>query len=150
MILRLEYFLLAAAVFAVDQLSKFISMEMVAHGCRVEVIKGAVSLVCVRNTGAAFGLFPSMTMPLAAISIVVIFALIFMDLKFPLNDKFTQLGLSLMLGGSAGNLVDRLFRGYVHDFISIPYWPAFNIADIAVNVGIALLLYAIFFTKEWE
>jgi signal peptidase II len=149
-ILRLEYILLSIGVFAADQLSKLFFAGLVDHGGSVKLLWGAASIVHVRNTGAAFGLFPGMTIPLAAISIVVIFAIIFMDLKFPLNDKFTQLGLSLILGGSAGNLLDRLFKGYVHDFISFPFWPAFNIADIAVNAGIALLLYAIFFTKEWN
>ncbi len=100
------------------------------------------------NTGAAFGLFQDQSFTLtivAFIGIVVVLLFVFLvPRRFPfLDNRLGKLALGLVFGGTIGNLVDRLRFGYVTDFIDIGIWPAFNIADSAVTVGVILLLYSL-------
>ncbi|MFC2020368.1 signal peptidase II [Chloroflexota bacterium] len=112
---------------------------------------GFFRLTHIRNTGAAFGLFQGQSFLLAIasiIGIVVILLLVFsVSRRFPFLDTMPdKLALGLVLGGTIGNLVDRLRFGYVTDFISIGIWPTFNIADSAVTVGV--ILFAFFFSSS--
>ena len=66
----------------------------------------------------------------------------------PAKEKLAQSGLALMLGGSAGNLFDRLFRHYVIDYLDFKVWPVFNLADIMINLGVALIILAILAQKK--
>lgn len=94
----------------------------------------------VNNTGAGFGLFKGQMAILAAISAVVLMAVIFYYDKIP-QEAWTQVLFSLFLGGVAGNLIDRILRQYVVDFIDVGFWPVFNIADLAISVSVAGLVW---------
>ncbi len=101
---------------------------------------GFLRLVHVRNTGAAFGIFPGQSFALKIVAIVGILALVAMIVfarrRFPhLISRGTTAGVSLLLGGAIGNLIDRLRFGQVTDFIDIAMWPAFNLADSAIVIG---------------
>jgi signal peptidase II len=105
-------------------------------------------IVHVRNTGAAFGMFRSLGSAffiiLSAVAIIFIVHLL-------AKRTYSSLGLSLILGGAAGNLIDRLLYGKVVDFIDVSvgsyHWPAFNVADSSLTIGIAVILIKYFFKK---
>ncbi len=94
-----------------------------------------------QNTGAGFGILPGQTIILGIISAVVAILIIAYYPQIP-KERFPLLCWGLFLGGVIGNLLDRLVRGYVIDFINVGFWPAFNIADSAITIGaLGLLIY---------
>lgn len=141
------FFLTALLVVAADQLSKIWIRSNLATGESLPEA-GFFRLTHVQNTGAAFGLFQGQSFPLtivALIGIVAILLVVFLfSRRFPfLDNRLGKPALALVLGGTVGNLVDRLNLGYVTDFIDIGIWPAFNIADSAITVGIILFAYSL-------
>ena len=146
---RLLYFLVAVAVFILDRASKLlIEVYLPLHHSKT-IIPGFFDLAHTRNTGVAFGFFANSDSPWVpqALTLVsggaLLVILVFSLRNSTLNWKL-QLGLMLVLGGAAGNLYDRLFYGYVTDFIEVYYrnyhWPTFNMADSSISIGIGLLL----------
>lgn len=139
----------APPIVLLDQIAKFIIERWMRLGESIVWIEGVLNIVHVRNFGAAFGLFSStppiirttLLMAISAIAIVVIFLIL-----RKVDPRNTQLaiGLTSILGGALGNLLDRIRLGYVIDFIDLHWrhlhWPAFNIADIAITVGVGLIL----------
>ena len=115
------------------------------HAClsptqSLPLIPPVLWLTYVQNTGAAFGLFRGHSIVFVLVS-VMIAAWILMELTRRRHRRWPiQLGLSLILGGAVGNLIDRLRVGYVVDFIDVRVWPVFNLADSAITVGVGLLL----------
>lgn len=132
---------LAAAVVAVDQATKTLVRHNVEFGSRDGVFPG-VELVHVRNRGVAFGLFVDGGAVLVLIGVVAISALLVFFARHS-RRPLVWLPTGLLLGGAAGNLIDRLDRGYVTDFIDLPAWPAFNVADICITLGVLSLLYVL-------
>jgi signal peptidase II len=109
---------------------------------------GFLRLTHVRNTGAAFGLFQDQSLLLIIAAIIgiatLLFLVLFMYRRFPFLGTIPgRLSLGLILGGTVGNLIDRLSSGYVTDFIDVGIWPAFNAADSAVVIGATLLAYSL-------
>ncbi|MDP2659768.1 MAG: signal peptidase II [Dehalococcoidia bacterium] len=146
---RLLYLSLGLAAFVIlaDQITKLLVRSRIAAWASVPE-EGAFRLTHVQNSGSAFGLFPSQTVILAIASLVAIVGLV-MALRYqPLRNGWANAALGLLLGGSIGNLVDRLRLGYVTDFIDIgqPHgWRfyTFNIADSAITVGSILMAITI-------
>ena len=113
------------------------------------VIPGFFDLTRVHNTGAAFGMFNGMDFPFKALilSLVATAALVGLAIYgalLPADQRLARSGLALIVGGAAGNLIDRVSYGYVLDFVDL-YWRnwhfwAFNVADAAINVGVALMI----------
>jgi signal peptidase II len=145
----------ALLIVVADQLTKMWVRTHLAVGQSLPEV-GFPRLTYVRNTGAAFGLFHGQTLPLTIISFVgVVVLLIYAFLlyrRFPLLDNWVAwVGISLVFGGTVGNLIDRLFLGYVTDFIDFGFWPAFNLADSAIVVGVIVFACSILFlTKTSE
>tara|TARA_B100000035_G_scaffold210907_1_gene180582 strand:+ start:48685 stop:49146 length:462 start_codon:yes stop_codon:yes gene_type:complete len=144
----LRFYAISFAIVIFDQLSKKIILANMALRDIVEVTS-FFDIVHLHNYGAAFSFLHNaggwQRYFLSAISIVVSIALPFY-IKKNKHDIFLAMGLTLILGGAIGNLVDRLFLGYVVDFLSLHidnifYWPAFNIADSAISLGVILLIY---------
>ena len=139
--------LTALLIVAADQLSKiWIRTNLVVGQSLPEV--GFPRLTHVNNTGAAFGLFHGQTFPLTIISFIGVAVLLlyafFFYRRFPwLDNWFIWTGLSLVLGGTVGNLIDRIRLGHVTDFINFGFWPAFNIADSAIVVGVIIFAYSL-------
>jgi signal peptidase II len=132
---------LAAAVVAVDQATKAIVRSALANGERHELLP-FLDLVNVRNTGVAFGLFAdggAVLVAGAAIALGALLAFVLSHSERPL----VWLPACLLLGGAAGNLLDRVREGSVTDFVKLPAWPAFNVADIAITFGVLTLLYVL-------
>ena len=145
---NMVFFLTALLVVAADQLSKIWIRSNLAIGESLPEA-GLFRLTQVRNTGAAFGLFPDQSFPLTIVAligvvVILLFTLLF-SRQFPFfGDRLGKLALGLILGGTVGNLIDRLHLGYVTDFIDIGIWPAFNVADSAVVIGVILVVYSLF------
>jgi len=139
------FFLTALLVVLLDQLSKFWIRSNLAGGEALPEV-GLFRLVHITNTGATFGLFQnqSFLLTIAAFTGIVFILLIFFSASryFPfLGTTFGKMALGLVLGGTIGNLIDRLRFGRVTDFIGIGIWPIFNLADSAVTVGVILFAY---------
>ena len=142
------FFLTVLLVLVADQLSKlWISSNLLVGQSLFEV--GIFQIVRVPpNTGAAFGLFQDQSFALTIVAILSIALLLFYALfiyrRYPfLNSLLGRVALGLILGGTIGNLIDRLRFGGVTDFISIGIWPAFNLADSAIVVGVILFAYSL-------
>ena len=144
----LKFYAISFVIVILDQLSKKIILANMALRDIVEVTP-FFDIVHLHNYGAAFSFLHNaggwQRYFLSAISIAVSIALPFY-IKKNKHDIFLAMGLTLVLGGAIGNLVDRLFLGYVVDFLSLHiddifYWPAFNIADSAITLGVILLIY---------
>jgi signal peptidase II len=136
----------------VDQWTKYVVEQKIALYQKVEVIHGFFNLVHVGNTGGAFGIFGGErgglgSLFFVAVSLVAIGSILFLFVRLKEDEKTLPLSLSLILSGAIGNLVDRFWHGEVVDFldfyISSYHWPAFNIADSAICVGIGLMAIAL-------
>ncbi|MGH9372622.1 MAG: signal peptidase II [Vicinamibacterales bacterium] len=137
------------AVLGLDQLTKLIVRQTLDLHDTINVIPGFLDLTHVQNTGAAFGILnaadfpykPAVMIGIAAIALVAIAAY---GAQLGFHERLARLGLSLILGGAFGNLIDRAVVGHVVDFVDV-YWAtshfwAFNVADGAITVGAALVL----------
>lgn len=129
---------LAALVVLADQVSKAIAASALGSGERVDLVLG-FELADVRNRGIAFGLLADGQV---LVVVVTALALVLILGYFALNPTRPGLwiGVGLVLGGAIGNLVDRVRVDEVTDFIDPPLWPAFNVADIAIVIGILLIV----------
>jgi signal peptidase II len=149
---RLGYLIVSLSVIVLDQITKAIVADRIPLHSSIPVIPGLFDLTHVKNSGAAFGLFASIESPLRAIllntvAFVVFFAVLIYAWKTSAASTRLQVGLSLILGGAVGNLVDRMRAGSVTDFLDFYVgshrWPAFNVADSAITIGVLLLAWDI-------
>ncbi len=134
--------LIAASVIALDQLTKVIVRATIPVGDTVDVLPG-VHLVDTVNTGIAFSLFPGNQAVVSVLTLVAIGVIAVLLVGFAGRHALVPIGGGLLLGGSIGNLIDRVFRDGVTDFIAIGPWPPFNVADIGVVAGAILLVTAL-------
>jgi signal peptidase II len=128
-------------VLILDQVTKQLVRSGIAQGQVDKVIPG-LQLVDIRNTGVAFSLFSGGG---TIVLVITLIALAGLTAFFALRPgrRLLWLPTGLLLGGAIGNLIDRVRDGSVTDFIKLPHWPAFNVADIAITVGVFVLLYTI-------
>ncbi len=135
--------LVAAVVLALDIVTKVIAVKLLIPGQPVPIIGDTITWTLVRNSGAAFSMATGYTWMLTVIATGVVVGIFWMGRR--LVSPWWAIGLGMILGGAMGNLVDRFFRspgplqGHVVDFLSIGWWPVFNVADPSV-VGGAILL----------
>jgi len=129
-------------VLFLDQLTKYLAVKTLSLGQSISVIKGILHFTLIHNRGAAFGMLKNQTNLFILTSIFAII-LIYFNLKKYRKAPSYIISLSLILGGALGNLVDRLFLGYVIDFLDLRIWPVFNIADSAITLGAILLGWSI-------
>jgi len=134
------FYLIALSVLFIDQVIKFIVERSILVGQSVHLIPGLLSLTHVRNTGAAFSLFTGFSPYLALVSFIIILGVIYLHHSFLKKGARIDIGLALVLGGSLGNLIDRLFRFQVVDYLDIHIWPVFNLADMMINLGVLLII----------
>lgn len=140
-------FLIVSSVVALDQATKYLIMANLSVYDSKEIFP-FLHIVHVRNTGAAFGMFK--TLGSTFFIILSVFAMIFI-IHLLEKRTYNTFGLSLILGGALGNLIDRVFYGKVVDFIDFSigsfHWPAFNVADSSLTIGIAVILVAYLFKR---
>jgi signal peptidase II len=147
----------AIAVLVLDQITKLVALERLAPGIPVSVVDGLFSLTLVMNPGLAFGLLSTTPTAwrwiVAVLSIGALAVLGFMGARLlPSGGRFTELALGLIFGGAIGNLIDRARFGAVVDFLDVYWrdyhWPAFNVADSAISVGVTVLALKLLFAPS--
>lgn len=138
-------FLIALVIFILDQFTKYLIKSYVGPYEIIRVLP-FFNIVYVENIGSAFGMFKSLGnfffIAIAVLAVIFVTALI-------IKDRDNRLAFSLILGGATGNLSDRIIHGYVIDFLDVyvgrRHWPAFNVADSALTIGIFLIALGLFF-----
>lgn len=145
---RFVPFAIAAVVAAIDQLLKAMVVTRFAVGESVTLVPGILYLSRVHNTGLAFGLFGGRNQFLAFLAGIVALGVGWSLWRESFPGRWGRLGGALVLGGAMGNLVDRLARGYVVDYVDFRFFPAFNVADAAVVVGAVVVALAFLWRKR--
>ena len=142
------FFGVAAVVVAMDQAAKSLAIAHLPIGQSKPVVGELLQLTLTFNSGAAFSFGTSATPVFATLALVV--ACIIVAVSTLVRSTLWTWALALLLGGAAGNLTDRLlrapgpFRGHVVDFLQLPYWPIFNVADMCVVTAAMLIIFATF------
>ncbi len=144
-VLAIVFFLILA-----DQAIKFLVVSYMKLGESIPVLAGIFHITYIENPGAAFGLFANQRVIFIVAAALVIAAACLMYRRLMSEKVIVRWGVALLLGGAAGNLIDRVRIGCVIDFLDFRIWPVFNIADIGICIGVALLMYALLFDKEKE
>ena len=146
--------MIAGAVCILDQLVKILIVSTIPVYQTIPVIPGFFNLTHIYNPGGAFGFLSSSPSELRHLffvlaSILAMGLIIFLYAKTPPGHGLLEFGLSLILGGAAGNILDRIRIGKVIDFLDIYvkdiHWPAFNVADSAITIGMGLFIYHLIF-----
>ncbi len=148
---------IVVAIVLLDQWTKSLVEEHVRLYDSVPVIEGFLDLIHVRNTGVAFGFLNTLDIPYkagltTAIALAALVAIGFFATQLSPQEKLARLGLTFVVGGAIGNLIDRATAGYVVDFVDV-YWGgwhfwAFNVADAAITVGASCLIFELLFLKR--
>jgi signal peptidase II len=129
----------AISVFVIDRLTKY----WVTHSLTLGQQLWPGSLVHIYytvNSGAAFSILPSANWLFLAVAVLVVAAILWRWRLLALEPGWVQVGVGLLLGGAIANAVDRVTQGYVVDFIQLPHWPVFNVADSGITVGVVILV----------
>ena len=139
----------------IDQVAKWLSKSYLQPSSIYRVINGLLSFTYVENRGAAFGMMKGWKYALIGVTLVTISILTYYYFKKVRKgpSKLLKASFNLIIPGALGNLIDRIFRGYVIDFIQLDFidFPVFNVADICICVGVGLLfIYLLFIYKEPE
>lgn len=132
----------ALAAVAADQLTKSVIARTLELGESVTLV-GPLAIHHVQNSGIAFGLFASRTPFVIAITLVAVVGMLWFFARSGRRDPLLPIALGLVLGGSLANLLDRVRLGHVTDFLDVSVWPAFNLADTFIVVGVALVFGAL-------
>ena len=145
--------IITAAIIVIDQITKFFVREYIPFGTQWapwDWLLPYARLLHISNTGAAFGLFKNANVVLMILAVVVSAAILWYYPRVPEDQKIIRLALSLQLAGALGNLIDRIFFGYVTDFISVGKFAIFNVADSSITVGVLVLLAAVWWQDRKE
>jgi signal peptidase II len=141
---RLLFAVVAIGAYAVDLVTKVLAVAHLTPGEPVDVVDGLLRLDLVRNPGAAFSTGTSYTLFLSVIAVIAAGVVIRFGRR--LGDRTWAVALGLLLAGVCGNLTDRVFRepaflrGHVIDFLELPHWPVFNVADMLIDAAVVLII----------
>lgn len=125
-------------IFFIDRISKILVLNLQ----KIEVIKNFFYIEKIFNTGGIFGIGKGLNFLFIIIGFVII-AILLINIKFFTENFLRTVGTIFVLSGAFGNLFDRIFFGYVIDFIAFTFWPAFNFADAFISIGIIILLISV-------
>ena len=135
--------LISLSLIALDQWTKNLvraNLEFNEFWMPLDWLAPYLRIVNWQNTGAAFGIFQGMNNIFMVLAFVIIGLILVYFPMIPADDIYFRLALSLQMAGASGNLIDRLYRGYVTDFISVGRFPVFNVADSCITMGVVVLL----------
>ncbi len=136
-------FVVTGIVFCIDWLSKFYVKLNLSPGASVPIINDFFYLTYLKNRGIIFGLFFPPTISIIVVSGIIIAVLLFLLGKISLKSRWQKISLGLLWGGLLANFFDRFWDGNVVDFLNFRFWPVFNVADITICIGAALLFIEI-------
>lgn len=135
-------------IIALDQVFKFLIQSNMELGQSIPVIENIFHITYIHNYGAAFSIFQNKTILLIVLPMIIMIGIVVVLVKMGLGkDKFFTAALGLVVAGGIGNLIDRIFYGYVVDFLDFRVFPIFNVADVAVCCGCGLLILYVFFIE---
>ncbi len=134
-------------ILSLDRLTKLLVTKSLALNQSFPVIKSVFHITLIHNRGAAFGILKNQV-PFLIFTSAIAIILIYLNLRDNRGKIIYAVSLSFILAGALGNLIDRLFLGYVIDFLDFRIWPVFNIADSAITIGAVLLGWYILFNKN--
>lgn len=148
----------AALILVADQITKYLVATQLEVGQSVDLIPWLApvfSITHVTNTGVAFGMFQGLGSLFAIAHIIAAVVIILYSRRLPPGQRALQLALGLALGGSIGNLIDRIRQGYVVDFFDVNFWPlqdfpVWNVADNSIVVGVALMIGLLMWEERQE
>jgi signal peptidase II len=145
----MSFYLIALGVIILDRVTKLAIVEALRLGQGIPVVPGFFDIVFILNPGAAFGFLATLSdqvrNPLfILISVLAVILIVFYHTRYLRSRHLVSVALGLVLGGALGNLIDRVHYGMVVDFLDVhvgPYhWPAFNVADSAISIGVGLMI----------
>lgn len=134
--------LIAAFVVVVDQFTKYLVTSNMIEGMGIPIIEGIFHLTFILNPGAAFGILENNRWFFVITAVSVLLFLFYYRRTIMAESRMVQLGIALFAGGAFGNLIDRIRTGLVIDFFDFRIWPIFNVADIAICLGVGLILWS--------
>jgi signal peptidase II len=140
----MPYFYLTVLVIIIDQMAKLMVQTKMFPMQSIHLMNGWFSLTYAINYGAAFGILQSQTLLLVGITIAVVIMVWLKRRQMSSYPKVMQIGLAVALGGAIGNLIDRVRLGFVVDFFNFFIWPIFNIADMAIVIGVCCIIIGMF------
>ncbi|MGF9908444.1 signal peptidase II [Brevibacillus porteri] len=140
------YYLIAAVIIALDQFTKYLVVKYMELGQSIPLIADVFHLTSHRNMGAAFGILQNRRWFFIVITTVVVIGIVISLIRLGKNQPRASLALSLVLGGAIGNFIDRAMTGQVVDFLDFTLinFPIFNVADMAITIGVGILLLDVF------
>ena len=148
----LSYIIVIGALLAADQITKIVIARTIHFHSNVPVIPGFLNLTHIHNRGAIFGFFsrdggPVMYILLTLASLFALSFVVYYFFKTPYSEKLMKVSLALILAGALGNLIDRIIKGYVIDFVDMYvkewHWPTYNLADSSITIGALLLVFVL-------
>ena len=143
--------LVSTAVVLLDQWTKSIVRSELAYGqawAPWDWLLPYMRIVHVQNTGVAFGMLQGLNDVFRILPLIVAGIIIYYYFKVPREDWLLRLAMALQLGGAIGNLLDRIYRGHVTDFVSLGRFPVFNVADASISIGVALLIISMWLNER--
>jgi signal peptidase II len=140
--------LVCISIVIFDQIVKSYIQSIMLVGMSIPVIPDVFHITYILNPGAAFGILENQRMFFILIGIAILCAAIYFYSYIKKENVFIRYGVSMLLGGAVGNLIDRVRIGYVVDFFDFRIWPIFNIADIAIVVGVGCIVYSVLFINK--
>ena len=132
---------LSSLVIIIDQATKYWIQSRMAYGESAPVIREVFHITYILNPGAAFGILENKTWFFIAVALILLVGVAYLYPRLPANQPMVKLGAGLLVGGAIGNLIDRVRIGYVIDFFDFRIWPIFNVADIAICIGVACIAF---------
>lgn len=145
--MTLYVFIVASLVLFLDRFTKIIAFNSLSKDQSIKVLDNIFHLTLVLNKGAAFGFLRDQRIFFVSISILAIGVIIFYAFRRNGAGLYISSALGLILGGAAGNLIDRIKFGYVIDFLDFRVWPVFNVADSCITIGTIMLVFNILFKR---
>ena len=142
---KLIIFLIVFFCLLIDQVTKLLVVNNIELNSSVTLIEGVLNLTYIHNNGVAFGLFNNLTYFIILVTLVI-FVFLTKEIRKYFNIKSVLISYSMIIGGLFGNLIDRLFLGYVRDFIDVNFFnfPIFNFSDIFIVIGTIILVICCF------
>lgn len=147
----LVYYIISLVIVGIDQLTKYLTVQNIPLHETMEVIPSLLSFTYHQNTGAAWSILEGQMIFFYIVTLIVIGVIVYYMQTQGKQDKVFAFSLSLILGGAIGNFIDRLFLQFVVDMIRLEFitFPIFNVADMALTVGVTLMLIYLFY-DEWK
>ncbi len=136
------------ALLLLDQIVKYAVRANMVQGQSIPIISGIFHLTYIENPGAAFGILSNHRILFLVMTVAITGIMFYLYLQLRNKKSLTAFSLALVISGAIGNFIDRFFQGTVTDMFDFQIWPIFNIADICICVGLALLCYLLIFKGE--